>query len=909
MRLPLRITGLTSTLGLLSREGLLSFPIKALRANAFDPTFSVRNFAGEVAIESDGWRIRQGTLDSAASSLLVSSSFKSSGYDVTADASTFDFPEMARVVPGLRTIDVPARVQLKMTGPQNALNTQLTARSSAGNVNADVVLDATVPGWKGKGRAELTQFDISRWLPTDVKSDLTGVANFDLLLGLGRHFPRGPFSFTGPHVVYAGYEAREFTAKGTLIVDRVLVDRAIGNAYGSAFQAAGWIDLPEPYGFHLSGRAAHLDLRRLPASVPVPRMRSNLTFAYDSTGRFHNPILVGTAAFEDSTFLDAQVASGSRGAIDTSGERVTYSANGTVRNLDVGQVGEEFDLPTLREPQFAGTVAGDFDLTGAGASLDDLTIDVKGANVAARLFGGLVKDTSLDLQVRNDSLAGSGRGQFADVDAAILTADSRVTGTLNGAFDMNGSLPGLFGAGFDSHISQLSGSVSLSSSRVKGVEIEHVSIDGSFDRGLATLKTAEIKTAFGAGSGKGTIAVSRGDSDFTYELAVSDAARLKDFLPVDAKGAGIFSGRAIGPVERTKVDGTFTASRVEVAGVSALSASGKYHIEGTASRLAEATMSGDATASFVSAFGRSVANASGKFTYRQQQLQGELEAQLPDSRVARMSGKMVVHPEHNELHVASLQVELAMNDGCSTRNPDLPSFRGANRSYRRATSSSTPARVRPVASPFAGDVGRAAPAGDLSIKIEDVPLQDLRPLLPSIAGYRGRLNATVTIGGTVSDPTIAANGRIDEGGVREFTFQSITASGRWTGESITGDVRIDQSPGVWLTASGSVPVDLFSSTASSKAVDVAIRSSTIQLALLEGLTTSVRNVVGTAEIDLKVKGQANDPQFDGSSTSRARHSRFRPPVSAIAMAPRTSRSCPMRSRLKAFIWKTARAIR
>ncbi|HTH03184.1 MAG TPA: translocation/assembly module TamB domain-containing protein [Vicinamibacterales bacterium] len=863
MRLPLRITGLTSTLGLLSREGLLSFPIKALRANAFDPTFSVRNFAGEVAIESDGWRIRQGTLDSAASSLLVSSSFKSSGYDVTADASTFDFPEMARVVPGLRTIDVPARVQLKMTGPQNALNTQLTARSSAGNVNADVVLDATVPGWKGKGRAELTQFDISRWLPTDVKSDLTGVANFDLLLGLGRHFPRGPFSFTGPHVVYAGYEAREFTAKGTLIVDRVLVDRAIGNAYGSAFQAAGWIDLPEPYGFHLSGRAAHLDLRRLPASVPVPRMRSNLTFAYDSTGRFHNPILVGTAAFEDSTFLDAQVASGSRGAIDTSGERVTYSANGTVRNLDVGQIGEEFDLPTLREPQFAGTVAGDFDLTGAGASLDDLTIDVKGANVAARLFGGLVKDTSLDLQVRNDSLAGSGRGQFADVDAAILTADSRVTGTLNGAFDMNGSLPGLFGAGFDSHISQLSGSVSLSSSRVKGVEIEHVSIDGSFDRGLATLKTAEIKTAFGAGSGKGTIAVSRGDSDFTYELAVSDAARLKDFLPVDAKGAGIFSGRAIGPVERTKVDGTFTASRVEVAGVSALSASGKYHIEGTASRLAEATMSGDATASFVSAFGRSVANASGKFTYRQQQLQGELEAQLPDSRVARMSGKMVVHPEHNELHVASLQVELGNERWVLNTKSGSPivSWSESKLSARDLvfdTGKGVAGRIS-----IAGDVGRAAPAGDLSIKIEDVPLQDLRPLLPSIAGYRGRLNATVTIGGTVSDPTIAANGRIDEGGVREFTFQSITASGRWTGESITGDVRIDQSPGVWLTASGSVPVDLFSSTASSKAVDVAIRSSTIQLALLEGLTTSVRNVVGTAEIDLKVKGQANDPQFDG----------------------------------------------
>ena len=101
-------------------------------------------------------------------------------------------------------------------------------------------------------------------------------------------------------------------------------------------------------------------------------MRSNLTFTYDATGRFQNPVLVGNAAFEDSTFLDAQVASASRGTIDTSGDRVTYTANGTVHNLDVGQIGEEFDLPTLREAQFAGTVGGNFDLTGAGAELENL---------------------------------------------------------------------------------------------------------------------------------------------------------------------------------------------------------------------------------------------------------------------------------------------------------------------------------------------------------------------------------------------------------------------------------------------------------------------------------------------------------------------------------------------------------
>jgi autotransporter translocation and assembly factor TamB len=428
---------------------------------------------------------------------------------------------------------------------------------------------------------------------------------------------------------------------------------------------------------------------------------------------------------------------------------------------------------------------------------------------------------------------------------------------------MNGSLPALFSAGFDSHVSQLAGSVSLSPSRVKGVEVDSVAVTGEFDRGLATLSEARIKSQLGTASGKGTIAISRGDSDFTYDVDVADASRLKEFVAIAAKGAGTFHGRVVGPLEQTRVDGTFTASDVEAAGVTALAASGNYHMEGAASRLADATISGDGSATFVSAFGRSFGNASAKFTYRQQQLQGELEARLPDSRVARVSGNVIVHPEHNELHVTSLQVQLANDRWVLRSNAGSPIVSWSEskvtaRDLAFDTGNGASGRIS-----IAGDLGRTAPAGDLSIKIEDVPLQDLRPLLPSIAAYRGRLNATITIGGTVPDPSISAEGRIDEGGVRQFTFQSITGSARWTGASITGDLRLDQSPGVWLTARGSVPIDLFSETASKKPVDIEVRSSTIQLALLEGLTTGVRNLVGTAALDVRVKGLANDPSFDG----------------------------------------------
>ena len=86
------------------------------------------------------------------------------------------------------------------------------------------------PVGRGKDERELSRFDISRWLPTDVESDLTGVADFDLLLGLGRHFPRGRFTFTGPHVCMRDTRRATSATTGTLIVDRVLVDNANGIA-------------------------------------------------------------------------------------------------------------------------------------------------------------------------------------------------------------------------------------------------------------------------------------------------------------------------------------------------------------------------------------------------------------------------------------------------------------------------------------------------------------------------------------------------------------------------------------------------------------------------------------------------------------------------------------------------------
>jgi autotransporter translocation and assembly factor TamB len=863
MRLPRHITALTAALSLESREGHLTLPISALRANALDPEFSVRSFTGVLHFENDGWRVVDGVLRSGLSSVAVTSSFKRSGYDIVADASTFDFPEMARIVPGLKSIDVPASVQLTMRGPQAALETHLTAHSVAGDVVADLALDSTLPGWQGKGRATLTRFDIARWLPTDIESDLTGVADFDLLLGLGRHFPRGRYAFAGPHVIYAGYEATDLRTKGTLVVDRVLIESTAAVAYGSPIRAAGWIDLPPPYGFHLTGTATRLDLRRLPANVPVPHLRSSLTFDYDATGRFQNPVLAGTAVFADSTFLDAQVGAGARGGVDTSGRLVTYSADGRVAGLDLNQIGDEFELVTLRQPRYAGTVSGGFNLTGAGSSLDDLTIDVQGQSVTADMFGGEFSEMQLDLQVRNASLSGRGRGQFERIDPSIAVGEG-YRGVLNGRFDLSGALPGLFDAGFAADASVLRGSVALTASALNGIEIDTGSAAGEFDTGLASLTALDVRTGLGRLSGKGTIGWLRGASDFSYEAEIPDASRLRDFTPMPIEGSATLRGRLAGPVARSRVEGTFTGSDFEFAGASALTASGKYTLQGPLQRPADMTISADGSASFVSAFGRNFGNATANLTYDQQRLEGKVETRLPDGRIARVAGGMLVHADHHELHVSSLEVELGKQRWALSANTGEPlvSWSPSAISARDLTFDAGAGMNGRIS--IAGDLGRDTEAGQVSIAVRDVSLEDLPPLAPVMAGYRGQLNGTVTIAGTVQHPGISAAFRIVNGGVRSFTFQSAEASGRWTGDAIAGDLRIDQAPGVWLTARGTVPLDIFSKTASTKPVDVAVRSSTIDLGLVEGFTTAVRNVVGTLDTNVTIRGNAANPLFDGA---------------------------------------------
>ena len=193
-----------------------------------------------------------------------------------------------------------------------------------------------------------------------------------------------------------------------------------------------------------------------------------------------------------------------------------------------------------------------FDLTGAGTALDDLAIDVKGTGVEAAIFGGQVHDAQLDLRIRNDSLTGNGERsipeyRLGDPDRGSACRRNSQRRIQHGRID-----PRIVQHRIQQRLEpavRVGLAVVVASQRHRHRECVDVRRD---DRGLATISNAEAKTAIGNATGKGRISLSRGESDFSYEAEIVDAARLKDFISLDIQGAGTFRGRLVGPESTTR---------------------------------------------------------------------------------------------------------------------------------------------------------------------------------------------------------------------------------------------------------------------------------------------------------------------------------------------------------------------
>src|SRR5205823_3124347 len=215
-------------------------------------------------------------------------------------------------------------------------------------------------------------------------------------------------------------------ARGVLNAEAALITEMTALAYGAQVRMSdGSIDLSEPFRYHFPGAVASIDLRRLPAPIPVPHVESTLTFDYDVTGTFTNPFIAGRARFERSTFLGATIGDGLIGTIDTSVTPITYGGDGEIDDIELRRFGEGLDVGWMRDPRYAGTIDGRFQVQGSGTDRMSLRLTGGGRLHRANMLGGRLSDADVTIDIADGTLRASYDGTLASIDPAIALADRR----------------------------------------------------------------------------------------------------------------------------------------------------------------------------------------------------------------------------------------------------------------------------------------------------------------------------------------------------------------------------------------------------------------------------------------------------------------------------------------------------
>jgi hypothetical protein len=835
------------------------------------PDLSVNPISGTFGRGPGGWFFEKFSVRTARSQFTLDGRVNTgapgtrTALDLQVRASRFAFQEWSGVLRGLKNIAVEASFETSLKGPVDQLGTDLRLAGTGGSVGGRLTLDTSVPGWHGSGAVDVDRLNLARWLNRDDRpSDITGHVTFDLALELGRRFPRGTYTFDGAHAMYMNYAGDRVRARGTITASAVLVARADAIAYGANVTTKdASIGIDEPFPFRFQGTTMAVDLRRLPEAIPVPHVESLLTFDYDVSGRFSEPFIIGHAQFARSQFLGATVGAGTVGSIDTLQKPIRYTGDGDIAGISLHRFGEELQAGWLQDSRYAGTVSGHFRVDGSGTTAATLTLTGGGRLSRAEIFKGTLSNADVEIAIGGGTLRASYDGGLDTIDPAIPFADPRLESSLTGKGRVNVTVHDLLNRSTTVGDYEVDGTLTLERSTVRALHVDTASVTATLENSTVHVAQIELHGPAVDGRGSGTIALTDGAaSDFQCNFTRLDLAELRSITGQDATGTLSTTGRLTGPSTALRAAGELTVNQFAASDLAALTVSGQYDVTVPSGDAARATAKITGHGEFLTVFGQSLQDVTGTVTYDAQRIGFDLHLAQPQGRNGEIAGAARLHPDRREAEVLDVTVTLGRAPWRLAPRPTPPTV-----SWNEHGFAVTPIElVDPNDDQRIGVSGtwRRDGAGALSVNARHVFLDTLQSAFDRPTRYGGVLDLDATIRGTRDDPRVSGTLTIASGRVERVSYQRLAARFSSTGQIFDVDVRLDQSPGVWLTAVGKLPLGLINADLPERPIDLAIKSSTISLGLIEGLTDVVRNVSGEVKLDVKAVGTSRDPHFDGS---------------------------------------------
>ncbi len=861
------------------------------------PRFELNAFSGKIAVQGGNLRLQQVAVRTAASDVKVDGTVfnytTSPSLDVHVTSDKVDLDELANLLPGLRHVNLKPALDVTAKGPLANLALNLDVRARAGEMSGQVVLDVASRDRRIAGTVHMRNIDVGDIIrrPED-RSNITGVTRFDLLLlnGETATLPiRATYSLQAQIATALGYNARDVNAKGRIEDGRIGID-ATALAYGARASALGSITLPRgrsPLAYDLRGTVTGADLRQLPRNLKVPRPESRLNLDYHVIGS--GPDITGDASLRTSTLSAATIGNGTKATFRYGRGELAYSANGNVARLDLERIGRQFKIPALASPRFASDINGQFDVSGSGTSVAEMLLNAKATLSNSRVMGMTLPQVSLDTRLANGTLQVASRGQFHDFDPSIATGDTNVKGKLVGNFDLNVGLANLgtpaptAGTGHDAGAGtadlagtglqpgartsildnlSLSGRLNLSASTIAGVQIDQAAFNGEYAQRSGTIRQLTVTGPDALLKASGPISFTdRGQSNLAYELQTATLDRIGKLVNQPLQGGATLNGRLTGNASTLRATGTLKASNFAYGGFQALEVTSDYRVDVPGMDAARAAVEATTNATFVQAGGQQVNRVVATTTYGNQNLDFDTTLEQP-TRSLKAAGNVLLHPQHQEIHLRSF--------GLRAGAVSWQLASGAQPVVQYGGDAITVRDVRLVSGNEAMQVdGTIGPqASHLQARLSNFNLANVDALMLTNRQLGGTLNAEATITGPRTALNIAGDFAVSPGSFRQFKYQSAAGKVNYAHERIDLDVRLQENPQAWVEANGTLPIAIFSSSptgaAGGQPVNLRVQSSLLDLGLIQGFTTAVDRVTGTAQAKLAVTGTAATPATNGS---------------------------------------------
>ena len=840
------------------------------------PQLALNQLSGKVSISGGNLYLSRVAVRTAASDVKIDGTVyeysKTPTLDVHVTSDKLDLDELAHIIPPLGHVDMKPALDVVAKGPLSNLSLRLDVKSAAaGEVAGDVVLDMTAPERRISGTVHMRDINVGAIVRGPAQATaITGVATFDLQLlngGTATLPIRATYDVHAQIATAFGYLARDLNARGRMDGNRVAFD-ATAIAYGARASAAGTVTVPTgriPLAFDLRGRVADADLRRLPPNLKVPRPATRVNLAsYHIIGTGSN--VSGDALFRPSTLAGGTIGDGTKATFSYVGGQLAYSANGTIANLDLERIGRQFKIPALNAQRFQSNINGRFDVSGSGTTTADLRLVASGDLSKSALMGMTLPQAVFETTIANATLQAKTSGQFRDLNPASVTGNASYKGNLAGNFNLALGLAHLGApSGTTSILDDLSlgGQIGLRSSSIGGLKVDEASFDGKYADRNANIRRLTVTGPDLRLQANGPVTLTdQGASHLDYHFETPALDRVGKLIDEPLQGAATVNGQVTGNAGDLRTTGTLKGSNLAYGNSQALEMASQYDVQLPGLDASRALVRATATATFVTVGGHEINRVVATTTYAKQSLGFDTDIEQPN-RSLRAAGDLLLHPQHEEVHLRSLTLK--------SGNVTWQMAPGSQPAVRYANDSIDVHDVRLVGSgnqEISAEGTIAPKTSKLQARVSNFNLADVDALMLTDRQLGGVLNAQATITGPRDALNVAAQFAVSPGSFRQFKYQSLNGNVKYARSRIDLDARLQENPQSSIEATGSLPTALFSASppgaAAAAPVNLRVQSSPLDLGLVQGFTTDLQNVTGTAQANVALVGTAADPHMEGS---------------------------------------------